>query len=125
MYLCLERTTLSGRVAHEVNCIAVENAESERLIALRTLEAMRPKKFTKFINEDLSTADKGFIQPGTINAQNAFGDFIVCSFPLLLSTPTHYCAENKGPSCRPTRNVGEGCGVGKEWKIRYAMVIEA
>ncbi|PMD56549.1 uncharacterized protein K444DRAFT_694164 [Hyaloscypha bicolor E] len=76
-----KRTTIAGKVAHEVNCIAVENAESERLIAMRTLEAMRPKKFTKFINEDLSVTSKDFIQPGTISAQNAFQTFIKTKGP--------------------------------------------
>jgi transcription initiation factor TFIIF subunit beta len=72
-----KRTTLAGKVAHEVNCVAVENEESQRILAERTLEAMRPKRFTKFLNEDVSAAGKGFIQPGTIGAQNTFGGFIV------------------------------------------------
>ncbi|PMD26592.1 hypothetical protein NA56DRAFT_654403 [Hyaloscypha hepaticicola] len=76
-----KRTTLAGRVAHEVNCIAVDNPETERLLAMRTLEAMRPKKFTKFINEDLSVISSDFIQPGTISAQNAFQTFIKTKGP--------------------------------------------
>lgn len=42
---------------------------------MRTLEAMRPKRFTKFINEDLSAA-KDFIIPGTVSAQSKFNNFI-------------------------------------------------
>ena len=76
-----KRTTLAGRIAHEVNCVAVENAESERLLAERTLEAMRPKMHTKFIRDGGdSIAGKGFIQPGTIGAQSTFKDFIVRLF---------------------------------------------
>ncbi|RQM05217.1 hypothetical protein DH86_00004234, partial [Scytalidium sp. 3C] len=71
-----KRTTLVGRIAHEVNCVAVENEESERLLAERTLEAMRPKLGTKFLNEDVSSIGHGFIQPGTVGAMNTFGGFI-------------------------------------------------
>lgn len=77
--LCMtERTVLQGKIAHELNCVAVENEESIRLLSQRTLDAMKPKVHTKFINEDLSTIGKGFIQPGAINAQNTFSKFIVC-----------------------------------------------
>jgi transcription initiation factor TFIIF subunit beta len=78
MIILPERTTLQGKVAHEVNCIAVQNEESQRILSERTLEAMRPKKHTKFINEDLSITSSGFIHAGTINAQNTFKSFIVC-----------------------------------------------
>ena len=80
----IERTTLAGRVAHELNCIPVETPESSRLLAQRTLDAMKPKVHTKFINEDTSTIGGGFIQPGTIGASNSFGGFIA-SYSLLLS----------------------------------------
>ncbi|CZT00396.1 related to transcription initiation factor TFIIF subunit [Rhynchosporium agropyri] len=71
-----KRTTLAGKVAHEINCIAVDNKESQHLLAVRTLEAMRPKLHTKFVKEDLAMLGPGFIQPGTIHAQNSFNDFI-------------------------------------------------
>lgn len=80
---CVERTTLAGRVIHEMNCIAVDNDESKHLLAVRTLEAMRPKLHTKFVSEDLATLGPGFIQPGTIHAQNSFNDFIVCNLCVL------------------------------------------
>ncbi|RKF77512.1 Transcription initiation factor IIF subunit beta [Golovinomyces cichoracearum] len=72
-----KRTTMSGRVAYEVNCIAVHNEEAERLLALRTIEAMKPKRHTTFLNQDISVTGKGFIQPGSISAQNSFSGFIV------------------------------------------------
>ncbi|PBP26182.1 transcription initiation factor IIF [Diplocarpon rosae] len=71
-----KKTTLAGKIAHEINCIAVDNKESQRLLAERTLEAMKPKLHTKFIKEDVSTLGPGFIQPGSINAQNSFNSFI-------------------------------------------------
>ena len=60
---------------------------------------MRPKKHTKFLNEDLSAAGKGFIQPGTIGAQNTFGGFIVSDLvPLaFLLGNTHNKQKTKGP----------------------------
>ncbi|KAB8303299.1 hypothetical protein EYC80_004739 [Monilinia laxa] len=70
-----KRTTLAGRVVHELSCIAVQNEESDRLLAIRTLEAMKPKVGTKFLNEDIDMGH-GFIQPGTIKASDAFNSFI-------------------------------------------------
>jgi transcription initiation factor TFIIF subunit beta len=67
---------------------AIPKRTTQRILAERTLEAMRPKRFTKFLNEDVSAAGKGFIQPGTIGAQNTFGGFIVrlmASNPLILA----------------------------------------
>lgn len=79
----LERTTLAGRVAHEVNSVPVENEEARRLLAMKTLEAMKPKFHTKFVDEDLSDNRAGFIQPGTVAGMNAFGGFIVSINALL------------------------------------------
>jgi transcription initiation factor TFIIF subunit beta len=53
------------------------NEESERIIAQRTIEAMRPKAGTIFIQGDASGMANGFVQPGTIQAQEAFQNFIV------------------------------------------------
>lgn len=77
----VERTTIAGRVKHEINCIAVVNEESDRILAQRTTEAMKPKMHTKFMNQDLSAITSGFIQPGTIHAQNTFTDFIKTKNP--------------------------------------------
>jgi hypothetical protein len=66
-----ERTTLAGRVAHEVNCVPVDNEESQRMLAIKTLDSMKPKHVTKFVDEDMSEIIPGFIQPGTV------GGFIV------------------------------------------------
>jgi hypothetical protein len=72
-----ERTTLAGRVAHEVNCVPVDNEESQRMLAIKTLDSMKPKHVTKFVDEDMSEIIPGFIQPGTVAGMNAFGGFIV------------------------------------------------
>lgn len=90
-----ERTTIAGTVKHEVNCIAVVNEESDRILAQRTTEAMKPKRHTKFLNEDLSTIGTGFIQPGTIHAQNTFTDFIVCILPSSQSQYLTFCRKPK------------------------------
>jgi hypothetical protein len=74
---CLERTTLAGRVKHEVNCIAVDNTETAHLLAIMTQEAMKPKNLTKFIPDEISSNNPSYIQPGTISAMNTFGGFIV------------------------------------------------
>lgn len=66
---------MAGRVAHEVNCVAVLNEESQRLLAERTIEAMKPKTGTRIF--DASSMANGFIQPGTVRSQDAFRDFIV------------------------------------------------
>ncbi|KAF4627931.1 hypothetical protein G7Y89_g10222 [Cudoniella acicularis] len=72
-----KRTTLAGRVAHEVNCVAVHNAESERILTQRTLDAMAPKVGTKFLgNMDVTSIDGGFIQPGTIAASKQWDEFV-------------------------------------------------
>ena len=72
-----KRTILAGRVAHEVNCTAVDTEESKRLLILRATEGMRPKSGTKFLKEDVSGVGSGFIQPGSVAASNTFGKFIV------------------------------------------------
>lgn len=101
-YYCPERTTLAGKVAHEVNCIAVDNEESRYLLEMRTLEAMKPKLGTKFLNEDTSGVGTGFIQPGTVSAMNSMRGFIVSTFPTLF--PLARCAntpvENQGNNSR-------------------------
>ena len=43
---------------------------------MRTIEAMKPKMHTKFLKQDFSVTRKGFIQPGSISAQNTFSGFI-------------------------------------------------
>lgn len=53
------------------------NEESERILAERTIEAMKPKVGTRFIKGDASSMANGFIQPGTVRAQDAFHNFIV------------------------------------------------
>ena len=74
-----ERTALQGKVRHEVNCVAVMNQESERLLAERTAEAMEPKVKTIYHGKGRDIVDLGssFIQPGSIAAQDKWGGFIV------------------------------------------------
>lgn len=59
----------------------MENEEARRLLAMKTKEAMKPKFFTKFVEDDLSGNRAGFIQPGTVAGMNAFGGFIVSKIP--------------------------------------------
>ena len=74
----------------------MENEESERLLAERTLEAMRPKLGTKFINDDVSGIGNGFIQPGTVGAMNTFGNFIVRALILPNHHPADVCRKPQG-----------------------------
>lgn len=56
----------------------MENEESERLLAQRTIEAMQPKVATMYIaDQDLNDMPSGFIQPGTVAAGQKWGTFIV------------------------------------------------
>lgn len=55
------------------------NEEAEQIIAQRTIDAMKPKAGTIFIQGDASGMANGFVQPGTIQAQEAFQNFIVCA----------------------------------------------
>lgn len=59
---------------------------------------MRPKVFTKFIDDDVSTSGKGFIQPGTIGAQNAFRSFIVRCFLPFASPNLSNFQKTKNPT---------------------------
>lgn len=70
-----KKTTLVGRVAHEVNCVPVMNPETNRILTERTLAAMKPKSSTVFLAGNKG-AEAGFIQPGTLRAAQAFGGFI-------------------------------------------------
>lgn len=81
----------------------MENEEARQLLAMKTLEAMKPKFFTKFVDDDLSSNRAGFIQPGTVAGMNAFGGFIVSSSinALLSILYTNYTAQkNKGTATR-------------------------
>jgi transcription initiation factor TFIIF subunit beta len=70
-----KKTALAGRVAHEVNCVPVDNPETNRILTERTLAAMKPKSSTVFLAGNKGQ-EAGFIQPGTLRAQQAFGGFI-------------------------------------------------
>jgi transcription initiation factor TFIIF subunit beta len=60
------------------------NEESERILAQRTIDAMRPKAGTIFIQGDASGMANGFAQPGTLQAQEAFQNFIVCTIRMYI-----------------------------------------
>ncbi|KAI9048098.1 hypothetical protein LZ554_007894 [Drepanopeziza brunnea f. sp. 'monogermtubi'] len=81
-----KKTTLAGRIGHEVNCVAVDNQESQRILAERTLEAMRPKLHTKYIKDE-ETLGVTFIQPGTMGAQKSFNSFIKTKNPATKERP--------------------------------------
>lgn len=87
---------IAGKIGHEVNCVAVDNQESQRILAERTLKAMRPKLHTKYIRDE-DTLGAGFIQPGTVGAQNSFNSFIVCSNKFALISTTNFLAETSEP----------------------------
>ena len=69
-----KRTRIAGKIAHEVNCVAVDNEDSRRIISQRTIDAMKPKARTKIVRGKTTGAD--YIQPGTLQAQTVFDDFI-------------------------------------------------
>jgi hypothetical protein len=66
--------------------VEVDNAESRRLLEMRTLDSLKPKKTTKFLGKDSSEVGEGLILPGTMGAMKTFNSFIVSSsHPFLLS----------------------------------------
>jgi hypothetical protein len=65
--------------------VEVDNEESRRLLELRTLESLKPKRSTRFINEDTSALGTGVILPGTMGAMKTFGGFIVWLFSFRFS----------------------------------------
>lgn len=73
-----------GKVAHEVHCVAVLNPDTTRILTERTLAAMQPKAGTTFIQGDSSNLERGFVLPGTVQSQGAFGGFIVCALGSLM-----------------------------------------
>lgn len=76
-----KKTAIAGTIKHEVNCIAVENEETNRILEERTLEAMRPKKHTKYIEEDVNGLSAGYIQAGSLGAVSSFSSFIKTAGP--------------------------------------------
>lgn len=70
-----KKTTLVGTVKHEVNCAPVVNAESERILAERTLEALKPKSLTARA-ENVNQLSSGYLHQGTAAANSSFGSFI-------------------------------------------------
>ena len=71
-----KKTTLVGKVGVELNCTPVNNPETNRILAERTHLAMVPKASSVHLTGDKKAMVRGFMQPGTIAAQSAFGGFI-------------------------------------------------
>lgn len=71
-----KKTTLVGKVGVELNCTPVNNPETNRILAERTHLAMVPKASSVHLTGDKKAMVRGFMQPGTIQAQSAFGGFI-------------------------------------------------
>lgn len=46
-----EQTAIAGRVSEEFNCLPVENEEFRQISEKRTLEALKPKRGTVFIDK--------------------------------------------------------------------------
>lgn len=70
-----KKTVLAGTVKHEINCAPVQNAESDRILAERTLAEMKPKAVTKRV-KGVNQLSNGYVHHGTAGATNSFGGFI-------------------------------------------------
>lgn len=58
----VEQTALVGKVADEFNCIPVENEEFQRISEAKALEALKPRRETKFVSKITGT----MLQPKNI-----------------------------------------------------------
>ncbi|CAK7236211.1 hypothetical protein SEUCBS140593_009541 [Sporothrix eucalyptigena] len=74
-----KKTTVSGRVRHELNCAPVKNAESDMILNERARAAMIPKAQVKF--GDASKPEFRIIGSGGIASQNYANDFIKTAQP--------------------------------------------
>lgn len=70
-----KKTAIAGRIRHELACLPMDNAETERILTLRAVEAMKPKAQTTIINS-LPRGPNGIIHAGTQRAHEAFEGFI-------------------------------------------------
>lgn len=115
-----KKTILKGTVAHEVNCVAVDNAESRHIIAVKTAESMRAKTGTLHLSGASSALTNGFINPGTIQSQGAFGGFIVSAMSHEAKWHKLTSSEKQGPyEGENTRN--EDCTYAKERTLGSIM----
>ncbi|KAG9237269.1 putative transcription initiation factor IIF subunit beta [Amylocarpus encephaloides] len=65
-------TTLAGKFAHEVNCVAVKNEESKRFLDQPFLDALKKPDKTLYLGKNVDLQDlqgSGFTIPGTVAAQ--------------------------------------------------------
>lgn len=83
----------------------MENEESERLLAQRTIEAMQPKVATMYIaDQDLNDMPSGFIQPGTVAAGQKWGTFIVRLTNVIHQVPHTNTHDRKRVALYPARS---------------------
>jgi transcription initiation factor TFIIF subunit beta len=67
-----EKTAVAGRIKHELVCTPVQNAETEHILNLRAMEALRPKATTKVVH---------YLPDGVLNQEEGdarFQGFVVC-----------------------------------------------
>ncbi|KAK1764683.1 putative transcription initiation factor [Phialemonium atrogriseum] len=70
-----KKTTIGGRIKHEISCTPVPNAETDHILQLRAIEAMKPKAQTTILGA-LPYGPDGIIYAGTQRAHDAFEGFI-------------------------------------------------
>lgn len=94
--LFAEKTTIGGRIKHEISCTPVPNAETDHILQLRAIEAMKPKAQTTILGA-LPYGPDGIIYAGTQRAHDAFEGFIVRAiFGVAVAlTWTNRAAENR------------------------------
>ncbi|KAL8303545.1 hypothetical protein RB600_007142 [Gaeumannomyces tritici] len=69
-----KKTKIAGRVRHELNCIPVDNPETDHMLALRAIEASKPTATVTFIDE--TNISLNSLERGGLAAQNRLQNFI-------------------------------------------------
>lgn len=69
-----KKTKIAGRVRHELNCIPVDNPETDHMLALRAIEASKPTAVVTFIDE--TNISLNSLERGGLAAQNRLQNFI-------------------------------------------------
>ncbi|KAL1852732.1 hypothetical protein VTK73DRAFT_9171 [Phialemonium thermophilum] len=70
-----KKTAIAGRIKHELSCTPVPNIETDHILQLRAMEAMKPKAQTTILGS-LPYGPDGIIHAGTQRAHDAFEGFI-------------------------------------------------
>lgn len=71
-----ERTTIAGRIRHELSGTPVDNVESRIWMEQRTSEAMKPKAQTTLLS-GMALGVNSILHAGSQRAHEAFEGFIV------------------------------------------------